>query len=88
MHERRLQEDTFPPGPLLCSKDCKDALCWKRCSFTWDFATGLDLLKVKAIKTDAAMEASARPVQPMTYGQFTRQTEIPGTRHRQDARVE
>lgn len=50
----------IPPNTLFCSKDLLPGIC----SFTWASATGLDCLFFKKKKPlEAAMEASARPVQ-------------------------
>lgn len=53
----------------------------ERRSVTRDSATGLGLLKEKPLKQTPRRRPEPA-VWPMTYGQFMRQTEIPGSRRR------
>lgn len=84
LHERRPQKDTFPPhAPLSVT-----GLLLERRSFTGVFVTSLDLRRAKPLKQTQPGRPQPRSVWPVTQGQFMRLTEIPGTRHRQEACTE
>lgn len=84
LHERRPQKDTLPPhAPLSVT-----GLLLERRSFTGVFVTSLDLRRAKPLKQTQPGRPQPRSVWPVTQGQFMRLTEIPGTRHRQEACTE